>query len=1708
MMLLLTESFSKLSTVLVDNKVQDTKSDWPKFSGDGKRFRSWYLSIMALVSVPPWNEIYDVSKNDVVSVTTNVKLNGKLYAKLISVLEGQALQDMISRSHLRANGLLLLQEMVQTYKPMNVPEVLAAKAGEFWSKTKRSPSESVDTYYNRFQELLEDLSQADDKISTKSAMRHFIFTLGPEFEAIQNNYRIGNLPAEWNTEHWPVLLALCRHYYNSINPKGLVSSTRDSSNDSYQKRMQQIKKVKEWFLSPAKFCKEITQEQQKYPDQCIFHLTKTHLTSECNLKRGCDRIIASKKKSGNPQGGSSSHSLGQQAHSSPSSGHLRLITEEVFSDANMQEEFTETEPSFIENNDTNDADLIYFARLSNHYLRLVNGLSSGQFTPRHNMLFPVIADSGANYHMFKDKEFFITMLPASGSVYLGDGKTALNIQGVCTVQCKIGNDILTLENVRYVPSLSESIYSLFQHVKSPGHCLESTYESGLFFIFPTFKTRAIIGQHDIYLDAVPLAITSSKLDCQSSQSSSLSICRDITDFQKDLQVETDRLDNILQELHQYFTEVKTKRQLGLNVPAGFRRQSIHCRNQLQFTSTCRSSTEPPKLSSIPDDVSIHLNDTPVHSDHSVDIDPLSDHPDCSTIHTNFVPTIRSVDKPSSTLPQTISMTEDQLRACVGFCRVDVIRKHLNDLYQPILKLDRLPEDAILDPGFYASMKKKNRNTTPVSRPQQFGDVFHLDIVFGPELSIGNIHYGLLCVDRYSHMSYLYPLQNLTSDIPKQIAALFAHIGMVPKRVVTDFDLNLIGGKARDYFNSLLVHVNAAPPYRQDKNGLAERHWQTIVNMARTWLASAELPSSFWFYAVRRAMEVCNYFPLTLEAGSLITPFEFVHAVKPDLRVLFKPFSLVAVRRERQGNETLGKFESQSIPMITLGHCPNSNGLLFYNPLNGTFVSSIDYTMQPNVTSGARFGYKYHPGTFIYRLDETNTIYSPTFPLDSEVLVHTHSPPHRGVIVSVPTYTRPDMYVVRFKDGTLAEYSASSGLLESVDQPCSISSLQILPDWVTERSPVTLFLETMVKPRHGRLYKNSADGWGFCAGNRSDPSQGTVLPDLLANCHMLLDTGQLFKGHAKFPRVYQARHQCQLKSCVLRHVSAYGLHSLVPPTSLKAHSTMISTDKQIWDDAYSEEYEGLESIPTWEVLTEAQFKHLSAGKKCLPSMAISTIKYDAFNKPKRAKYRIIVLGNLDYHQWSKESMAAPIMSQLELRILASLAIFHKRTLKNCDIKQAFVQSFLPPGEEYFIKPPIGCPKSTPGTYWRLLRSLYGLKRAPKLWYEKLSSHLKGMGLKCCDNSPCLFYGSLIEGAPPIFVGIYVDDIIYFSPDSTVEQRFESLLSSIGEVDFMGQVSHFLGIEFTWHHHSDGHVSVNLTQQSFTESLLDSLGIPYDTTSTFTTPYRSGISIDSITSVNMSLDDRDRLRLQYQSLVGSLNWLSITTRPDISTAVSLLAQHQSSPSPGHLDAAYYVATYLSHTSSLGIYFSSSRRVQLESFLHFPLPSKILAMSDANWGPQDASVPKTSVELPLFISRSMSAYFVDLLGPIHWSLKRQTITAGSSAEAEIYATNECIKFLLELVQIFNFLDVQDLFMPGTTIVYNDNAACVNWSKRSTTKGLRHIQMRENMVREQVEKQFVSDTHIGGKMNLADLFTKEMKDTTHFVELRDLIMRPRSSP
>ncbi len=576
---------------------------------------------------------------------------------------------------------------------------------------------------------------------------------------------------------------------------------------------------------------------------CLFHLSKSHPTADCNVKKECEKLLAEQKAK-------------NSSATASTTGRLRHIQEDIFEDV-LDDSLPEVEQ---EPNDTNDELLHYFARVTNHYLRLVRSQPSTSLPDRHTMQYPVIADSGANFHMFRELDFFTSLTPAKGQVILGDGTTCLPIHGIGTVTCLIGNHTLQINNVRYVPGLSESIYSLFSHIQSPGHSVHSSFEDGLYIIFPDFKVQAVLGDSDIYIDMIPIVGGNKHSSCTDhSPPTTDSFCRNFKQFTEDVTKETKYLDNLLVSLRNYYKEVKTKCQLNLNLPAGFRHDNTLCRQIREYhldnndISAAQHSSAPlPDLpSTLNNDIQLHPNTAPQET---------------SPVH---IPILRCVDKPSSSLPSRMTFTEDSIRASVGFRRIDTIKRHLKTLYRDTVSLDKLPPDAVLDIGDYATIPKAPRNTTPVTRPAGFADVIHMDIVFGPDIAVGNVHYGLIFTDRYSRMSYMYPLKNLTSDIIAQLDTFFAHLGLVPKRLVTDFDTKLIGGKSRAYLNQLKIHVNAAPTNHQDRNGLAERHWQTLTAMARNWLASAELPPSFLFYAVKRAAEVCNYFPLQTDSGQWI-----------------------------------------------------------------------------------------------------------------------------------------------------------------------------------------------------------------------------------------------------------------------------------------------------------------------------------------------------------------------------------------------------------------------------------------------------------------------------------------------------------------------------------------------------------------------------------------------------------------------------------------------------------------------------------------------------------------------------------------------------------------------------------------------------------------------------------------------------------------------
>ena len=55
---------------------------------------------------------------------------------------------------------------------------------------------------------------------------------------------------------------------------------------------------------------------------------------------------------------------------------------------------------------------------------------------------------------------------------------------------------------------------------------------------------------------------------------------------------------------------------------------------------------------------------------------------------------------------------------------------------------------------------------------------------------------------------------------------------------------------------------------------------------------------------------------------------------------------------------------------------------------------------------------------------------------------------------------------------------------------------------------------------------------------------------------------------------------------------------------------------------------------------------------------------------------------------------------------------------------------------------------------------------------------------------------------------------------------------------------------------------------------------------------------------------------------------------------------------------------------------------------------------------------------------------------------------------------------------------------------------------KKIRHMELQENSVQEWVQDKVLNVLHVPGRVNPADIFTKEMRDRAHFQRLRDSFM------
>ena len=85
-------------------------------------------------------------------------------------------------------------------------------------------------------------------------------------------------------------------------------------------------------------------------------------------------------------------------------------------------------------------------------------------------------------------------------------------------------------------------------------------------------------------------------------------------------------------------------------------------------------------------------------------------------------------------------------------------------------------------------------------------------------------------------------------------------------------------------------------------------------------------------------------------------------------------------------------------------------------------------------------------------------------------------------------------------------------------------------------------------------------------------------------------------------------------------------------------------------------------------------------------------------------------------------------------------------------------------------------------------------------------------------------------------------------------------------------------------------------------------------------------------------KEMINIPYRSIVGSLQYITLSTRPDVSFAVNQLSRYMENPGPSHWTAGKRVLRYLKGTANTGLLYKDYNQNN---------STKIEIFCDADWG-----------------------------------------------------------------------------------------------------------------------------------------------------------------
>nr|CCA18616.1 PREDICTED: similar to pol polyprotein putative [Albugo laibachii Nc14]CCA20572.1 PREDICTED: similar to pol polyprotein putative [Albugo laibachii Nc14] len=412
----------------------------------------------------------------------------------------------------------------------------------------------------------------------------------------------------------------------------------------------------------------------------------------------------------------------------------------------------------------------------------------------------------------------------------------------------------------------------------------------------------------------------------------------------------------------------------------------------------------------------------------------------------------------------------------------------------------------------------------------------------------------------------------------------------------------------------------------------------------------------------------------------------------------------------------------------------------------------------------------------------------------------------------------------------------------------------------------------------------------------------------------------------------------------------------------------------------------------------------------------------------------------------------------------------------DVPSAYPKAFTEPDYEIHLRIPNGMTVTQdtldrvgvkePDELVLLLGwSLYGLKQAGILWHQLLRDTLLKIDFVQCIQDPCLFYKADEDGVA--IVGVYVDDLLI---TGTTVERIDQFFTDIKVLDLkdLGIVERFLGMRIEWT--NEGGYCID--QEQKIEGVIEKHCLAEANLVRVPIPEMQVIEGDNerLKEKDVGLHRVPTIK-DFQSLVGSLLWVSRCTRPEITFAVHRVTRRSQAPTMQDYQLAKRIARYLKGTKGLKLHLREESEPQS--------PMRIVTFSDADFAAdiEDGKSVSAGVQVVNGIT-------------VGWHCMKQAAVAQSTVEAEFVSAAVGGRESQGLKELYKELGQR---VKSPVVLKIDNQAAVNQieneASSASTKhvdGTKHVDVKLQFLRDYAKKKTVKPTHESTKKMVDDLLMK----------------------